>query len=106
MSDLRAAAARIRDVAANAMPGPWAPEDPMLSDVVCGDRGFVADCSVGEGYRRGSLDDARHIAAWSPDRALAVADLLDAIGSEKPQDVTSAVYARASALADLIGGTS
>jgi hypothetical protein len=60
-------------VAKAATPGPWATDDPWLSDVVGSlvDRRRVADCSVGMGYRDGSLGDAAHIACHDPLRVLA-----------------------------------
>lgn len=78
--EIKAAAAKIRDLAKAATPGPWWPESPWLSDVVTSPLlGRVADCSIGTGYRAQSLDDAKHIAMWNPSVALLVADLLDSV---------------------------
>lgn len=64
---LHAAHAAAEKAAEAATPGPWAPEDPLLSDVVTSALlGRVADCSVGTGYRPQSIPDAAHIAANDP----------------------------------------
>jgi hypothetical protein len=56
------------ELARAATPGPWSPDSPWLSDVVNSALlGPVADCSIGTGFRPQSLEDARHIAANSPD---------------------------------------
>jgi hypothetical protein len=58
-------------LAHEATPGPWAPEQPLLTDVVSSLLGPVADCAVRTGYRAQSLEDARHIARHNPTRVLA-----------------------------------
>lgn len=64
---LRSQAEADIEAAGKATPGPWAPEEPLLTDVVTSALlGRVADCSVGTGYRAQSLPDARHIARHDP----------------------------------------
>jgi len=61
------------EAAANAAtPGPWKTDDPLMSDFVGSQPGkhYVADCSVGTGYRSGSIQDADHIARHDPARVL------------------------------------
>lgn len=84
MSDveiLRAAAARMRELAEGATPGPWAStrchhqESGYEHSVISADP-FGQFADTGESMV--PEEDARHIAAWHPTVALAVADFLDA----------------------------
>jgi hypothetical protein len=64
---LRRAAAKLRETAKAATPGPWHPAQPMLADMVTSPLlGHIADCSVGTGYRHQSLEDARWISLVNP----------------------------------------
>lgn len=64
---VEAAHKQAEEIARAATPGPWAPEDPWLSDVVTSALlGRVADCSLGTGYRAQAIQDARRITLHDP----------------------------------------
>jgi len=72
--ELRAAAARIRGRAEKATSGPWAATDSRCVD---GPDGEHVVASVAARMLWPTAADAEHIAAWSPDPALAVATWLE-----------------------------
>lgn len=79
---LRRAAAKIRETAQGASPGPWSKHeagDGTVS-VVGPDVHFLAE--VGAGVFPSVQRDAEHIATWSPDLAELVATLMDALASQ------------------------
>jgi hypothetical protein len=79
---LRRAAARIREVAEAATPGPWATQDGarwmVYGDRWSGDGGYVcATSTLPTTVNERALADASHIALWHPAVALVVADWLE-----------------------------
>ena len=70
---LREAAAKMRELAEGATPGPWEWDDKHYG-IFPGPQ--VDGCCEGDGFIHHSAD-AKHIAAWHPGVALAVADWLD-----------------------------
>jgi hypothetical protein len=103
MSDtdlLRRAAARIREVAGQATPGPWCPEH--VAECVNEEDGFGWTDHVAVNPDIGafaSAENAGHIAMWSPEVAMAVADWIDAEADIRPYTLPSSL-----ALARLILG--
>ena len=62
MADLRA-------IAEAATPGPWAQDRWQVHEDVSGDAAYIGDAAL--------QANARHIAAWSPDRALAALAVIE-----------------------------
>ncbi len=92
---LHAAALRIREVAAQATPGPWRDSSvdgnryaALVSDVLPAGRpasGGWEDTEGDGGYLVGEsliAPDRAHIALWNPDVAVIVADVLDVLAED------------------------
>lgn len=75
---LRTAAAMIRERAQSATPGPWL--DLNWGDRIIRDHDGPVEYVVDEPMSHAG--NAWHIATWSPDRTLIVAELLDAIAQD------------------------
>ena len=107
---LRAAAEKIRETAAGAVPvlpafNRWGvTSDPLGVHVENGDgKGRIAMMVGGDRLDGRGHDTAHHIALWSPPVALAVADWLDGEAANLDMDAMSGCDA-AAAFADLILG--
>lgn len=95
----------LREIARAATPGPWAADDKGVFTV--DEAGPVA--WVGDAYPRGDnhpAENMAHIAAWSPDRALATLDVIEAARAYRsahrqwgPSEVASTSVALRDALA-------
>ena len=92
MSDvelLRQAAAKMRELAHAATPGPWHHNGHVV-DMGIPPTAPYAVCHS-DARPNGSPDTAEHIAAWHPGVALAVADLLDKAAAAHVQDEDTSV---------------
>ncbi len=81
--ELRAASRLIRERAARVPPSPWFLVESHVSSAISADReclNVIASAVM--------TDRARFMALWQPDRALAVADWLDATAQDAETDLT------------------